>query len=714
MKKQLIPFFMVFSLLGLCPDLSEAQVLNDSVIRLPAVEITDSAFTLQNNRSLIGKLQLEQSPSADIAEILGKQPNIGGIRRGGYAVDPVIRGFRYSQINIFLDDGVHIEGGCPNRMDPVLSHLESEDIERIEIVRGPYQLKYGPSPAASVRVITTGDIPYNIKKPGIRSFSGYDANRNGFRQHISVSGSGKQIYYKVAGGLKDYGNYIDGNGKEWNSAYAGKNVAATLGVKINAIEELLFSYKGSFSREVMFPSLPMDEIADNTNIYTFNYKRKHPARFGDQLMISGFHSMVYHEMDNRFRPQYSMVVEPYTGLMQASAIVKTRVSGLRMDIRKITGNIRLNYGIDGQYSFKDGTRHTTMIMQMDDQQYISEKWTNLWKDAAILNSGLYAGFDANRRKTSYNAVIRFDVNHSHSGDTLVIRNEEATWFDAKPETKVLWSMATMVSHKVSEYFSVSLGLARSARPPDMQERYIKFLATGYDKYDYLGNPGLDAEINHQADLILKYTRNRSEIVLNFFRSDVQNYIYGILLPPSVARPVSMGAPGVKQFNNIDRAVLMGFESTFTTNITENFNLALSAGYTFAYFPEIQKILLENGQYNGTVMLKNDPIAEIPAMEGLMKISYSFPQIRLQPAVEIRAVADQHQNSEASYESSTPGYAIASILVNYKPFRYISLTAGINNITDKGYYDHLNRKQAGTTGKLYEPGRTLFINLIITL
>jgi len=712
MKNQWLSYLPVLILLGLCPAIIKAQAIKDSVIRLPAVEITDSSFSLFNHRSLIGKLRLEQSPSADIAEILKKQPNIGGIRRGGYAVDPVIRGFRYSQLNIFLDDGIHIEGGCPNRMDPVLSHLAPEDIERIEIVRGPYQLMYGPSQAASVRVVTDNSFLLNSGKTSVRSFTGYDANRGGIRQQLSISGSGNKILYKISGGIKDFGNYRDGNGKEWNSAYAGKNMAATIGIRINNLENLLFAYKGSYSREVMFPALPMDEIADNTNLFSFKYLRKYIDRPENQLLISGFHTMVYHEMDNRFRPQYSQVVPPYTGLMQASAKVNTRVTGIRFDARKTLGTLKLSYGIDGQYAFKDGTRHTVMIMQMNEQQYVSEKWTNLWKNSSILNSGFYAGMVAERKKISFTASLRIDINQSRSGDTLVIQKDEVVWFKTEPQTKLLWSLSAIASHKFNDHFSVSLGLARSARSADMQEKYIKFLATGYDKYDYLGNPGLYPEINYQADLNLDYSINRSKFYLNLFRSYIQDYIYGTLVPPSVARPVSMGAPGVKQFNNIDQAVFTGFESGVTSNLSDRLNLVLSAGYTFAFFPVIEKVVLENGQYSGTTMLKRDPVAEIPALEGLVRIGYEFPKIRLQPVFEIMAVAAQHRVSEASYESSTPGYVIANLSANYNPFRFLSFTAGINNILNKSYYDHLNRKQSGTTGKLYEPGRTLFINMKI--
>ena len=83
-------------------------------------------------------------PIRNIGEFLENEPNVSGIRKGGTAVDPVIRGFRFSQVTTILDNGINLEGGCPNRMDPVTSHVEPEEVKTIELVKGPFVLKYGP------------------------------------------------------------------------------------------------------------------------------------------------------------------------------------------------------------------------------------------------------------------------------------------------------------------------------------------------------------------------------------------------------------------------------------------------------------------------------------------------------------------------------------------------------------------------------------------
>lgn len=691
-----------------------AQNQIDTIVRLPVIEIHDTLSGRLIRGAVISSQKLSSSGISDIGEYLRGEPNISGIRRGGYAIDPVIRGFRYSQLNIFLDEGFHIEGGCPNRMDPVLSHIDPEFISRLEVVKGPYLLAYGQSPAASIRVNTFESQPFGKKETRIVSLTGYDSNRDGFSQFLSLKSSGSKTYLKLGAGLKNFGNYTDGNGTEWNSEFHKRSISAETGLKIADNQALVIKYIGSFGRDVLFPALAMDEIADNTNIFSGIYTRANPDRPENLLKISAYHTRVYHEMDNSFRPQYTQVVPPYTGLMQGIARVNTNATGLRLFTSIKRGNQKISAGFDTDYTEKDGTRNMKMIMEMDGQEMISEKAFNLWKQAWIFNTGVHGGLSENIRRFSYEIGFRADLNLSDSGDTLQIVKNDVSWFDVQPVSALLLGVTASGSYRISEKIKVTAGLARSARAPDLQERYIKFLATGYDKYDYLGNPALKPEINYQADLIAEYRDENNLAVITLFRSDVQNYITGTLLPPSVARPLSTGAPGVKQFNNLSRAVFYGFEAEFTRTFLERLTASASAGTTLAYSPETEKIILENGQATGTIVLKNDPIAEIPPFEAMVRASYILLSGRVKTGVSVRLVSAQKRISEASYEEATPGFALLNFSLEYQPVKPVFITIGGNNLLNKAYYEHLNRKVAGSTTKLYEPGRSFFVNLKISI
>lgn len=698
---------------SLVPFFISAQI-TDTVVKLPVVVIVDSTLRKAVPTFFMHKEVFEQSPTADIGEILTHQSSIGGIRKGGYAIDPVIRGYRYSQIKIFLDEGTHIEGGCPNRMDPVMAHLEPEQIEELQIVKGPYLMEYGSSPAASIRIATRKGAQHFSKGFRLSGITGYETNRDAWRQNISIRESNGRYYYALSGGLKKSGNYEDAKGVEWQSSYNKYYMSADAGLRNEQGSVLLISWKGSFTRDVMFPALPMDEIIDNTHIFSGFYVKHYPSDPSKSINLSVYHTSVYHFMDNSFRPQHNSIVPPLTGIMQSEAGVNTRSSGLRAAFADEYHGMNVETGIDMHMINKNGTREMKMIMQMGGQEYTNLKYTNLWNNSVILSGGVFGKINYEKNKLNYNATIRLDVNHSYSGDTLELTNNGENIFNHNSTSRVFPSLSAGILHHTSRNLNAGVAFAYSMRAPDMQERYIKFLATGYDRFDYLGNPQLKPETNIQADLMLNYLNESVSVSLNLFASCIIDYITGILLPPSIARPQSLGAPGVKQFSNLDKAIFTGFEVSGNFRPNMSSQLSFSAGYTLAWYPEIEKIILENNQAIGTTILKNDPVAEMPALEAELQYKYNIAKLKINPVLIIRATSSQNMISESYGEESTPGYIVADFSTNWMPSKIITVSGGVKNIFNTCYYDHLNRRLVNTAIKLYEPGRSFYILLKITI
>lgn len=701
--KKLVLSFFVFSI----PGSGFCQVL-DSIVQLPEVVILDSVLRKNIPVVLLEKKSLDLNLSPDLGDILRRESNVSGIRRGGYGIDPVVRGYRYSQISVFLDDGIHIEGGCPNRMDPVMAHLNPAMVNRIEIVKGSYMMQYGPAASAGIRVLTRPGYQDFDKGFSAQSISSYDFGRNGYRQHLLMSGSNEKAFIRVSGGVMQSGNYKDGSGKEWNSSFKKKDISADAGLKLGTNGLLVLSYKGSFAGDVLFPALPMDERDDKTHIISGYYSIANPRRHDQRLVVTAWHTRVYHLMDNSKRPQYSKVVPPYQGIMQASALVETASSGGRIAFTHAHGKFSLNHGIDLLNIAKNGTRDMKMIMIMDGQEFISSKSFNLWNDAVIFNSGLFTELKYSSGRLEAGSIARIDYNKSHSEDTLLLLKENKNWFNSGQLEQLLFGIAINASYSLGEQSSVGFALAINQRAADMQERYIKFLATGFDRYDYLGNPQLKPETNFQADIMANHQMGIIGLHLNIFASRIKDYITGVLLPPSIARPVSMGAPGVKQFSNVDKACFTGFEIGGEMKVLENGSIALSAGYTLAWFPESEKIVMENNQAAGSTIIYNDPLPEIPAFDTELKITYDFNEIKLKPIVTIRAVAEQERVSDSYYEEKTPGYVLTDLSVSYTPCSYATIVAGCLNLFDVAYYDHLNRKILGSEIKLFEPGRSIYL------
>ena len=105
-----------------------AQHLSDTIV-LGGVEITDTLVKrIPFVSTQVSKELMQSVQTRDVGDYLRSIPNVAGIRKGGGSVDPVVRGFKFSQLNVVLDGGMKIENGCPNRMDPVSAHVEIEEL----------------------------------------------------------------------------------------------------------------------------------------------------------------------------------------------------------------------------------------------------------------------------------------------------------------------------------------------------------------------------------------------------------------------------------------------------------------------------------------------------------------------------------------------------------------------------------------------------------
>ena len=186
------------------------------------------------------------------------------------------------------------------------------------------------------------------------------------------------------------------------------------------------------------------------------------------------------------------------------------------------------------------------------------------------------------------------------------------------------------------------------------------------------------------------------------------------MPPAVITPSTQGAPGVKQFSNTDLVYLTGFEASYQSPSERKWGLLVNLAATYGTEPEAVKYIVSEGQVIGEETVKNDPLPEIPPLEGSVQFSYKFFKDTFIPRVKVRMVSEQNRISQAYGELETPGFITAAASVNYTPFKFFSVTAGVDNIFDTPYYEHLNRRIVVITDRLFEPGRVFYITLILNI
>ncbi len=653
------------------------------------------------------KQQIEDNPSRDIGEILRGSNNINGIRKGGSAVDPVVRGFKFSQLNIQIDNGLKIEGGCPNRMDPATAQVDPYEVKEIEVFKGPYALRYGTSFGGVINIKTRG-LPENEKfKINIKAIQGFESSWNGNKSLLSVNGGSRNVFFNFSGGQKKYGNYKDGNGVEVKSKFEKQNFGGYFGFRPTKNQSIVLSYKNSIGKNTLFPALPMDERLEDTHLASLDYQVEEISGIFNSIYLKLYNSDINHQMDNKYRPVSDTVV----AVSDIHAINRGfRAEGI-LDIK----SSKINIGIDFENILKDGDRVKTMIKQPG----LPVKTEKLWNNGSILNLGFFVAYGKKLNNFDLSASIRIDRNHATSDEISISQPNAGEIYsygtDSIQSDFTNFSFSLGATYNFSQKLSMSLSLGRGVRSPDMTERFIILLPIGYDNFDYLGNPQLKPEANNQTDLTLKYNDDRKgAFQFNVFYSLVNNYIIGKRLAPAEQRPLSKGVIGVKQFVNGGNARFSGLELGWFSPEKYSLGIQFLASYTYATIDEVQRHVIETGFLVRDETILNDALPEIPPFESTVTIFYPFFKGKLKPELSVRMVAAQNHVSDAFYEKNTPGFTIVNFLVRYNYNKHFTVSGGVNNILDKAYYEHLNRNIIGSNNNLYEPGRVFYVNLIFRI
>ena len=174
--------------------------------------------------------------------------------------------------------------------------------------------------------------------------------------------------------------------------------------------------------------------------------------------------------------------------------------------------------------------------------------------------GAFAEYKIPFKKLDFTAALRLDYNQATSGDTFRLVKNGIAYFDDLNSNYFNVSFSLGMKKQLVSWLYLSASLGKGTRSPSVLERFIKLMPVQYDSYDYLGNPQLKPENNYQADASFEFLDpNLGSLSVGGFFSLVTDYIIGKVVPPSVIKPSTQGAPGVKQFSNTDKVYLTGFE-----------------------------------------------------------------------------------------------------------------------------------------------------------
>jgi len=613
----------------------------------------------------------------DSGQFLRDAGNASGIRKGGFGIDPVLRGLSGSRLNVRLDGLTATAAACPNRMDPPTSHIRLSDIERVEIHRGPHALQYGPSFGGTVNFVSHKSPDYIDFGLNGDLRAGIESNTGHRKTDARIQGGTENWDFLLSGGISSTDDYTGGSGLVVASGFQSYDYGLESGINFMPGHRLTAGWSQSFIRNADFPALMMDMAVDDTYKFKTDYKWT-PIQSENiaSVEMNGYWSLVDHEMNNHNRNSFEM--------RDAVALAETETYGLHGKLKGYydSGSYTVTAGFD-QLDVT-GTRYVDIKMG---PQAGNSMTYNLWQDASIFNAGIYTGIEHSIDRWTISAGTRIDYNSADSNDPAPrFQNMDIS------SDHTNFSISAGITRQLSSTTTAGLYLGRGVRSPDVTERYINYLTIGRDSYEYAGNPGLEAEANNQVDLVLNSDLGNFSIETTLFASYMTNYISAVINPDM--QPVGINAPGVREFQNRGDAFFSGFELGVRYSFTRNWFIGLNSSYTRAEYTD-----------------DSTPVAEIPPFESTLNIGGSLLSDQILPDLSVRRVFPQTRFNEEFGENRTPGFWLVDASVSSSIYRGVTVSGGVRNLFDEDYYEHLNRQfnpmENPSGGYLPEPGRRFF-------
>lgn len=667
--------------------------ITQKTVKLDEVLITGNAMTDPVLTQVSNDYQKNIVQPKNVADLFNNINGFSIIKRGNYATDPSFRASQYEQLNIQYDGGTKAMNACPNRMDPITTHIIPEEISKIEIIKGPYTVRYGATFGGVINMVT--DKP-NSEDTGFQGkvSGGYESNGNSFVTMLQLQQVTKA--YDIVGniGYRDFGNYEDGSQAEIPSSFRSTDYGLKFGYNFTESQRLQAHWRQSFGRDVLHAGLPMDTDYDNSSIASLDYKWSNIGNVIKAFTAKAYYSYVDHLMTNNLRPSFMMTEA-------ASAVEATTIGG-KLELNwKPLKNLNVFSGIDVLHIARDGGRDRLVKimngMVLPEPRLFQDK---VWQDSYINDIGLFteAKWSLNN-STILTAGMRTDILTSD------IRDPEADFdamyrLDKRTEQNV--SGTVSVKKIVSDNLVIEAAFGRGVRSANMIERYINHFTVGQDSYEYIGNPNLKAEVNNQFEIGFKGGEdlrgmfNAFKYETSFYYSSFENYIVAVVDPTLTRKYMpSMQPVNPKVFENLDSAYKTGFEIMGQLDFLNDFYLKAAGAYVYA---------------------KNEDFSESLPLTPPFRIMLTagFEKEKLWANAQYNVTSRQDNISKTFGENETEGYQTLDLRLGVKPFKNVSLGVAVLNVFDQTYNDHLNfsfNNQANFGSvPINEPGRNITVFL----
>lgn len=665
-------------------------------------------------RSLTAK-QLDLTPESNIVDVMvQKTPGMSAVKTGPNISKPYIRGLGYNRV-LTLYDGIRQEGqqwGDEHGLE-----MDTYNIERAEVIKGPSSLMYGSDAIAGVVSFFPAVPKMEDGQLHGKFTSEYQTNNGLIGDGLTIGfNDGKYLMglsssYRMA---NNYRNPIDG--RVYQSNFREKTFSALLGHQ---------SEKGqSFLKFTLFDD--QQAIPEGDRDVDGGTRRFMKEYFGHNNELYGeFIPASKKELSSYSLPDLHQHIQHYRAYLKShyevgEGEIDFSLSG--------TQNIRIEYDnpeTPGAPAMKVRLNTMSYALRYDAPEFAHIEASvgingmaqnNKSIDASdfpipdydLVETGAFLYAKWKRHNWTFSGGIRYDLRHVKWGD-FWIDEHPVTGFDEhisapRSENSELLYESTKrnlngvtgsfgTTYRINDHLSLKANFGRAYRAPNITELAANDLDPGASII-YRGNADFEPEFSSQFDLGLSGEYADFSFEISGFHNNIQNFIY-------LSRGIDeRGVPLVDEDGNREywyqqaSAKLYGGELWLSFHPKTLEGARWDNGLSYVRGLNRDKDLKNekrNGQY----------LPDIPPFKWLSTVSYdlhlSSQRLRsIRPQVEMELSAAQNEYfGRNDTETKTSGYVLwnAGLQSQWKyaeKAQPLTFMVQVNNLWNKAYQDHLNR------------------------
>ncbi|CAH6092354.1 TonB-dependent copper receptor [Citrobacter koseri] len=619
-------------------------------------------------------------PASDGSDYLKTIPGFSQIRNGGTNGDPVFRGMFGSRLRILTDNG-EMPGACPARMDAPSSYISPESFDVLTLIKGPETVLWGPGNSAGTLRFDREQPRFD--KPGIQgTASVLAASNNRWDENADISLGSEDGYLRLIGNKSRAGDYKDGNGDRVPSKWDKWNGDMALGWTPDK-DTLLEMTAGKGDGEARYAGRSMDGSRFRRESLGMRFEKSGIGEVFDKLEANIYYNYANHVMDNYSLRAPGMNMSGSMGSAMGSAMEHgsamhsmSMPMAMQLDRRTVGGRM-MGTWLWSDYELRSGvdTQLSTHRSKDDD------RWD---KDARFHDYGLFS-------ELTWLATEQSKVTGGARLDRVLVDNFTDT--GSSQRTDLLPAGFVRVEHNLAEMpVMFYAGIGYTERFPDYWELFSPTYGPG-GSADVFDN--VKTEKTTQLDIGAQYTGKRLNGWVSAYIGRVNDFILFRYDPHH---------PRISQVDNVN-ATIMGGEAGIGYQLTETWKTDASLAYSW-----------------GRNTDDHQPLPQIPPLEA--RLGLTWERGDWSSTGLLRLVSSQHRvainegNVVGKDFDSSAGFAIFSANAAYRLNKSVKLSAGVDNLFDKAYSEHLNLAGNSSFGysantSVNEPGRTFWGKVNVT-